>query len=56
MGKQDWLDKPLEELFNRGYAHGVSGGLSKDGEYQAVTDMKKAIRAEILKRTPNRHK
>jgi len=40
---EETVDNILETVFQRGYAHGVSGGMSDDGEFYAVSDAKKAI-------------
>ena len=37
-------DSILEKVFQRGYAHGVSGGMSDDGESYAVHDAKAELK------------
>ena len=44
------LNGILEGLFKRGYNHGVSGGMSEDGEFYAVSECENAILTLIRKR------
>ncbi len=47
---REQIDEILEKVFQRGYAHGVSGGMSEDGEFYAVDDARKELADYILKR------
>ena len=42
------IDEILESVFKRGYNHGISGGMSEDGESLAVSDAKDRIKALMV--------